>query len=425
MPEIPHDGWPESTLALMRNPYGFISERCRRFGSDLFQARLMLRPTVCMTGPEAAALFYDEGRFTRTNVAPGWLQKTLFGRGGVQGLDAEAHRHRKQMFLSLMTPAAVERLGSITAAAFRSQAQGWAGRDRVVLYDEVNELITRAVCEWAGVPLPEPEVGRRTAELVAMFDRAAALGPGHLWSRLARLRAERWAGGLVEDVRAGRLDLPDGSAVRAVATHRNLTGELLDPRTAAVELLNVLRPTVAVSVFVTFAALALHQHPRCRERLRAGEAGYADLFGQEVRRFYPFFPAVMARVRHDFEWKGYRFPRGRRVMLDLYGTDHDPRTWDAPGEFRPERFRKWDGSPFNFIPQGGGDHHRNHRCPGEWIAVEVLKVAAGFLAGEITYDVPEQDLRIDRRRLPALPRSRFVITNVTAAGPAADHPSVT
>jgi fatty-acid peroxygenase len=165
-------------------------------------------------------------------------------------------------------------------------------------------------------------------------------------------------------------------------------------------------------VFITHAAHALHEHPECRQRLQAGEAGYADLFVQEVRRFYPFFPAVMARTRRGFEWKGYRFPEGARVMLDLHGTDHDPRSWNAPEEFRPERFRRWDGSPFDFIPQGGGDHHQGHRCAGEWITIELMKVAVDFLARRIAYDVPEQDLRIDRARLPALPRSRFVIGNV-------------
>ncbi|GIW86324.1 MAG: fatty-acid peroxygenase [Isosphaeraceae bacterium] len=412
MPQIPRDKWPDSTLALMSDPYRFISKRCRRYQSDLFEARLMLRKTICMTGRDGAALFYDEDRFTRSGVAPAWLQKTLFGQGGVQGLDREAHRHRKQMFMSLMAPERIERLGAIAGDWWQVYARKWAGADRVVLYGEVNEILSRAVCAWAGVPLAEPEVGRRTTELMAMFDRAATLSPAHLWSRLARRRAERWIGDLIEDIRAGRLKPPEESAAWVVAMHRDLKGGLLDRHTAAVELINVLRPTVAVSVFITFAALALHQYPACRERLAAGEAGYADLFAQEVRRFYPFFPAVMARVRHDFEWKGYHFPKGRRVVLDLYGTNHDPRTWEEPEAFRPERFRRWDGCPFDFIPQGGGDHHRNHRCPGEWIAVELIKVSSGFLAGGITYDMPEQDLRIDYGRLPALPRSRFIINNV-------------
>lgn len=107
---------------------------------------------------------------------------------------------------------------------------------------------------------------------------------------------------------------------------------------AAVELLNVIRPVVAIAVYLTFVAHALHRYPHCRHGLRSGDAEYREWFVQEVRRFYPFFPAVVARVRQDFEWRGYAFPAGRRVMLDLYGTDHDVRLWQAPETFRPERF---------------------------------------------------------------------------------------
>lgn len=81
------------------------------------------------------------------------------------------------------------------------------------------------------------------------------------------------------------------------------------------EVINLLRPTVAISVFITLAAHALHRHPECRQKLQAGEAGYADFFVQEVRRFYPFFPAVMARARRDFEWRGYRFDMAKLPAL--------------------------------------------------------------------------------------------------------------
>ncbi|MHB0672186.1 cytochrome P450 [Roseomonas mucosa] len=409
---IPRDESFDATLALIRDPYGFVRKRCQRYGSDLFETRLLLRRTICMTGPEATRLFYDPDRFVRRGVMPERIRSTLLGRGGVQGLDGEAHRHRKRMFMSLMSPERIAELGELTAGILRVHAPKWASRERVVLYDELPEVLTRAVCAWSGVPLAEAEVGRRSRELTAMFDGAGAIGPRHWRSRLARRRGERWIAELVQRVRAGRLDPPEGSALRVIALHRDLEGKPLDPRVSAVEVINVLRPTVAVSVFITLAAHALHRHPEGRRRLRAGEAGYADLFVQEVRRFYPFFPAVMARTRRDFEWKGYRFPEGARVMLDLHGTDHDPRSWDAPEEFRPERFRTWDGNPFDFIPQGGGDHHQGHRCAGEWITIELMKVVVDFLARRIAYDVPEQDLRIDYSRLPALPRSRFVISNV-------------
>ena len=113
MPGFPRDKSFDSTLALIRDPYEFIAKRCRRYGSDLFQTRLMLRKTICMTGPEAAELFYDEERFVRRGATPGRIQKTLFGRGGVQGLDDEAHRHRKQMFMALMTPERIGDLGEL------------------------------------------------------------------------------------------------------------------------------------------------------------------------------------------------------------------------------------------------------------------------------------------------------------------------
>jgi fatty-acid peroxygenase len=412
VPRIPRDDSFDGTLALAGDPYRFVRERCRRYRSDLFETRLLLRRTICMSGPEAARLFYDQERFIRRGAMPGWVRKTLLGQGGVQGLDDEEHRHRKRMFMSLMTPERIARLGELTADCLRRQARGWASMDRVVLYDALQEVLTRAVCAWCAVPLAEAAVARRGRDLTLMFDAAGAVGPCHWQSRLARLRAEGWLGHLVRRVRDGSLRPPEHSPLHVIAWHRDLNGTLLRPRIAAVELLNLLRPTVAISVFITFMAHALHRHPDCRRRLGAGEHGYAALFVQEVRRFYPFFPAVAARVRRGFDWKGYHFPRGRRVMLDLYGTDHDPRSWDAPQEFRPERFRGWEDDPFSLIPQGGGDHHQGHRCAGEWITIELMKVAVDFLARHIAYDVPEQDLRIDMSRLPALPRSGFVISHV-------------
>lgn len=415
MPQVPRGKEFDGTLAFIRDPYRFISIRCRDLQSDLFETRLRLRKTICMLGPEAAQLFYDPGKFVRRGAMPLRIQKTLLGQGGVQGLDDEAHRHRKQMFMSLMSPERIEQLAQATAREWQVFARRWRSMEQVALYDELHELLTRAVCAWAGVPLADSEAKRRARELSALFDYAGSLGPKHWWSRLARRRAERWIETLVTRIRAGHVQPPKESASRVIAFHRDLNGNLLSPHIAAVEIINVIRPTVAVAVYITFIAHALHEHPELRAPLETGGERYADLFVQEIRRYYPFFPAVAARARQDFEWKGYRFARGQRVMLDLYGTNHDVRAWNAPDKFRPERFEQWDGSAFNFIPQGGGDHNVNHRCPGEWIAIALMKVAVEALVKRIKYDIPQQDLHIDFSRLPAIPRSRFIICNVREA----------
>ncbi len=411
MPQIPRDALPDSTPALLMDGYDFIGKRCRKLQSDIFQARILLRKSICMKGEAASRLFHDNEFFLRKNSAPARLQKTLLGQGGVQGMDGEAHRHRKQMFMSLMTPESIDHLSELTAQHWRAYLKKWEAMDQVVLFFEVEEILCRAVCAWAGVPLEESEVAQRTQDFEAMIDASGAVGLRHMRGRRARGRCEKWLGEIIGKVRRRHLQAAEGTALYAVAWHHDTEGELLDSHTASVELLNFLRPTVAVSRFIIFSALALHQYPWEREKLKAGGDEYSELFVQEVRRFYPFFPFVGARVRKNFQWRGYRFPKGTRVFLDLYGTDHDPAIWQEPEEFRPERFRDWNGSAFNFIPQGGGDHYLNHRCPGEWITKALMKTALNFFVNKMEYALPEQNLHVSLKRIPAIPRSRILISD--------------
>jgi fatty-acid peroxygenase len=424
MPELSHAKYPDSSLAVLADPYRFISKECRRLGCSLFQTRLLLRPNICMMGPEAAAMFYEQGRLWRRGAVLKRFEKTLFGEGGVQGLDDEAHRHRKQLFMSSMSAGESIRLAKLSADEWEAYSHRWQSRERVVLHHEVREILYRAVFAWAGLPVDEAEVGPRSREYGAMFEYPGSLGINYLRARRARRSADRWHSRLIEQIRLGQVDAPAQSVAYNFAWHRDVEGRLLDAQVAGVDLQNVLRATVAASVYVTFAALALHDYPACREKLEADGGPYAEWFAQEVRRFYPFFPAVAGRVREDFEWHGYRFPRGVRVVLDLYGTNHDPSAWDAPEEFRPERFQDWDNDAYKLIPQGGGDPGLNHRCPGDRISIELLKVAARFLSTRIRYDVPPQDLRLEWRNLPPLPRSRFVIQNVRERTPIAGRSQV-
>jgi len=196
-----------------------------------------------------------------------------------------------------------------------------------------------------------------------------------------------------------------------VAHHRDLDGKPLDSRIAAVELLNLLRPTVAVAYFITYAALELLAHPHWCERLRA-EDELLEPFAQEVRRLHAFFPFTAARVRDGFDWQGHHFPAGTRVMLDLWGTNREASRWTDPEAFQPERFVDWPGDAFGFVTQGGGDPAQGHRCPGERLAIELLKLALRMLTREMDYAVPAQDLRIDLSRMPAKPESGLLISDV-------------
>src|SRR3712207_4982018 len=110
--------------------------------------------------------------------------------------------------------------------------------------------------------------------------------------RSARGRHEAWLARLVEEVRSGTATVPAGSVVDVVARHRDADGERLDPRTAAVEVLNVIRPTVAISWFLAFSGHALARWPQYRELLASGEQAFTEAWAHEVRRFYPFAPLI-------------------------------------------------------------------------------------------------------------------------------------
>lgn len=437
-----------ATLAhLLGDPYRYVSRQARSIGTDVFRIRFPLEPVVCLTGARAGACFYDERRFRRDGAAPEPLRATLFGEGGVQSLDGERHAVRKALFLELTTAERVQALALRFRAAL-TEVMDRRDDSPVSLFELVQPAIAQAVCDWSGVPLAADERAGRTRDLVALFDQAAAKGFGHLQARRARHRADRWAAGLILDAREARggsddLGSPSAPSVAAashetgrpalerdalgtIAAWKDASGELLAPQVAGVELLNLLRPTVAVSVFVTFAAHALHGHPSWHASLADALAKLdanddppaLHAFVQEVRRHYPFFPLIAARARSDVECLDHRIPAGCLTLFDVYGTNHDARSWSRPDDFDPGRFtpqthdgvvEPWSDTRFAFVPQGGGDVAAGHRCPGEGIALALMKAAVRVLTVDARYRVPEQDLGLDMARLPALPRDRMMI----------------
>ncbi len=410
MAGIPRAPGPDSTFALLREGYRFIPNRCRGLGSDLFETRLTLRKVVCISGPEAAEIFYGGERFTRVGAMPNRVLALLQDRGSVQTLDGAAHRHRKRMFLSMMDPDARRRLGAIVERRWRESVAA-AGSGEMVLFGMARDVLTGSVCEWAGVPLSEDEIPAATARFGAMIDNVATFGPKHWRARLLRVRTERWMRREIERIRA-REPSPAPGAAHRIAWHREPDGNLLDTATAAVELINVLRPTVANARFIVWSALALHRHPEWCARFASGDETDLDGFVQEVRRLSPFFPFVGGRVREPFDWRGRRFRKGEWVLLDLYGTNRDGRSYANADQFDPDRFRQREPSAFDLVPQGGGQHETSHRCPGEWLTIDLMKTAVRLLTREMRFAVPPQDLSVALDRIPALPKSGFVMADV-------------
>ncbi len=50
--------------------------------------------------------------------------------------------------------------------------------DRVILFEEAQKILCRAVCAWVGIPLAKDEVRQRARQLAARVDAFGAPAPG-------------------------------------------------------------------------------------------------------------------------------------------------------------------------------------------------------------------------------------------------------
>lgn len=401
----------DSTISLLREGYAFVSSRCDALNTDIFTSRLALRPVTFIRGAEAAEMFYAGDRFTRAGAMPPTVQHLLQDKGSVQALDGRAHQHRKHAFLSLMGPEAMTRLGDHFDHHWDTVIQRLPANRQLNLHDIAQEILTRTACSWAGIEVDDTDIPRLTKELSLMVDEAGRFGPANWYAQWRRRGTERWAAGLIDEVRSGALQPPSGTALEVFAHYTDADGQRLSSETAAVEFINVLRPTVAVSRFIAFAAVALEEHPEWAQTFAAGEDTDLEPFVQEIRRYYPFFPVIAGRVNEPFTWRGHRFKNNDWVVFDIYGTCHDVRLWQDPGSFQPERFRgwNWEEDISALVAQGAGYHSHNHRCPGEWSTIELLKRAVQKLATS-DFNMPVQDTSIPLNQMPTLPRSGVIVS---------------
>ncbi|URE13993.1 Cytochrome P450 [Musa troglodytarum] len=72
---------------------------------------------------------------------------------------------------------------------------------------------------------------------------------------------------------------------------------------------------------------------------------YIEAIAKETMRMHPVAPLLVPRLsREHTTVDGYDIPAGTGVLVNVWAIGRDPAVWDAPEEFRPERFV---GSPID------------------------------------------------------------------------------
>jgi fatty-acid peroxygenase len=380
-------------------------------------ARLLGPRSVVLRGREGVDLFYDTRRIERRAATPGPLVRTIWGQGSVHTLDDDAHHHRKELFLEVTRSDLVADLERRVAEKWERELNRWVSRGSGTVLPAAVAVFGEAVQEWAGMGETPALMAQRSRDLALIVDGSTTASLAWFRARRARARADAWAVQVIADVRAERRRPAKHTAASVMARATDLAGRPLPLRTAAAELLNVLRPTVAVAYYAAYAALQLEANPDLSDQCATGAPDSIEEFCQEVRRTSPFAPLLAGRSRCPFSWHGQQVHRGDRVFLDVYGTDNDPDAWTDPATFDPDRFhprgrfRAGAADRPDFIPQGGGPLETGHRCPGEGIAMALLRTVVPSLA-RLDWSLHPADRVYSLRRVPARPEGGVRLLDV-------------
>jgi cytochrome P450 len=196
--------------------------------------------------------------------------------------------------------------------------------------------------------------------------------PANLAMRRAARRLDRVIYRIISERRANKQDAGDLLSLLLHAQDEDgsrMTDTQL--RDEAVTLFLAGYETTAINLSWTWWLLA--QHPEVEKKLHAELAAvlggrsptfdhlpalrYLEMILTESLRLYPPAWSMVRMAIDDSEIGGYRVPAGCGVAVSQYVVHRDPRFFDSPDEFRPER---WEGDlakrlpKFAYFPFGGG-----------------------------------------------------------------------
>ncbi|VFQ92048.1 unnamed protein product [Cuscuta campestris] len=129
---------------------------------------------------------------------------------------------------------------------------------------------------------------------------------------------------------------------------------------------------------------------------------YLQCVMKETLRLHPPVPFLIPRkVDQNLTLSGHTILKDSQILVNVWAIGRDPTVWEAPLEFKPERFLELGmdarGKDFELVPFGAG----RRICPGLPMAMRMVPVMVGSLLNSFQWriegDVLPQDLDMEER----------------------------
>jgi cytochrome P450 len=188
-----------------------------------------------------------------------------------------------------------------------------------------------------------------------------------------------------------------------LATRDEETGEGMTDRQLRDEVMTLMlagHETTAMALSWTMYLLS--RHPAARRTLQAEvdaalgdrpaatedlpRLPYTRMVVEETMRLFPPAWGVTRSVAADDEIDGFHIPGGKMVLVSPYVTQRDPRLWENPEGFEPERFALPGDAArprYAYFPFGGGPH----LCIGAGFAMMEAQILLATLARRVRLDL--------------------------------------
>ncbi|MEZ4240346.1 MAG: cytochrome P450 [Myxococcota bacterium] len=404
-----------SLIPFARDPLAFVAEAARL--GDVVWYRLVDHQLVQLSHPALVeAVLVDHAKDVHKDAIYDLLRPSL-GDGLVTSEGETWRRHRK-----LAAPSFQKRHVDGYAEAFVACTEDWLGAlpDQVDLHEQFMALTQRIVLDTlfgTDLGVDTSGVAHALHTVMAGFS-SESQGPGRLLPRWVPTRTRRRVQQAIADLdrtiyaiieSRRRIGLGDDLLSRLVAARDEQGG--FDDRALRDEAVTAFvagHETTALAL--TYAIVLLGERPEAWapvvaevDRVLGDRAATAGDFAalprttdviREAMRVLPPVWAVGREAQRDLVIGGHEVPVGTQIVMSQWVMHRDPRWFDDPLAFRPER---WAGDlqqrlpRMAYLPFGGGPRV----CIGNHFALLEAVLVLATLARRI-------------RPVPTGPRPRLV-----------------